>query len=254
MGRISREQLGRLSLPERHDVLVAHLRRRDLLRSAGVVTAAAALTPSLSPALWTRAAGALSSAAVPVTGRWLSYGNDPRTEMTVSWQVPEPVDRPQVRFGPAGALDTVVPAELRRVLAGASRGGGLTADGVVGNSPGGALGRSSAGQGSCCSAIAGPGTGGSRQGGGQRQLAPASGREGEAVTAQRDGFHGVQCRVIQAAEERGQFGPNSADLFQDGVNLPGARDNPGIGRAGGSRGRRWNWPSGLTSSSPSSTA
>jgi hypothetical protein len=62
-----------------------------------------------------------------------------------------------------------------------------------------------------------------------------AGREGEAVTAQRDGFLGAQRRVIQAAEERGQFGPNSADLFQDGVDLPGARDNPGIGRAGGSR-------------------
>ena len=86
-----------------------------------------------------------------------------------------------------------------------------------------------------CGAVAGPGAGGSRQGGGQRQLAPPAGREGEAVTAQRDGFLGAQRRVIQAAEEGGQFGPNSADLFQDGADLPGARDNPGIGRAGGSR-------------------
>ena len=46
-----------------------------------------------------------------------------------------------------------------------------------------------------CGAVAGPGAGGSAQGGAQRQLAPPAAREGEAVTAQRDGFLGAQRRV-----------------------------------------------------------
>ena len=42
---------------------------------------------------------------------------------------------------------------------------------------------------------------------------------GAGAGTQRDGFGGSQCRVVQAAEERGQLRADPADLGQDGLHL-----------------------------------
>src|SRR5690242_225910 len=92
------EQLAeRMSLAEQHEYLRARFPRRALMRG-GAVTLGAVAGGAFVP-------GAVAQAAVPTQrtapateavdgayvapfGRHLAYGNDPRTEMAVSWQVP----------------------------------------------------------------------------------------------------------------------------------------------------------------------
>jgi hypothetical protein len=52
----------------------------------------------LTPELWRRPSGL---GAPPVHGLHLTFGDDPATEVVVSWTTPEPVRRPQVQFGTA---------------------------------------------------------------------------------------------------------------------------------------------------------
>ncbi|MFI6564713.1 purple acid phosphatase family protein [Streptomyces sp. NPDC050534] len=103
------EQLAaRMSLAEQHEYLRARFSRRNLMRG-GAVTIGAVAGGAFVP-------GAVAQAAVPARssapateavdgayvapfGRHLAYGNDPRTEMTVSWQVPVAVKKPFIRVG-----------------------------------------------------------------------------------------------------------------------------------------------------------
>jgi hypothetical protein len=81
----------------------AVLNRRSVLKGAGTAGLGLAL-----PGLWRQPAiaGSLSPAQLH-----LQFGNDPATQMTVSWTTAAPVSRPRVRFGPAtGATDEVVAA------------------------------------------------------------------------------------------------------------------------------------------------
>lgn len=98
----------RMSMAEQHAYLRARFSRRTMIRGGAVTlgavtggvfvpgaTAHAAVpTPRTAPA-----AGTADGAHVAPFGRHLAYGNDPRTEMTVSWQVPVAVRKPFIRIG-----------------------------------------------------------------------------------------------------------------------------------------------------------
>jgi hypothetical protein len=118
------EQLAeRMSLAEQHAYLRAKFSRRTMIRGGAVTlgavtggafvpgaTAQAAVpTRSTAPATET-----VDGALVAPFGRHLAYGNDPRTEMTVSWQVPVAVKKPFVRIGAhAWDLSRTIEAEVR---------------------------------------------------------------------------------------------------------------------------------------------
>ncbi|WP_199566325.1 purple acid phosphatase family protein [Streptomyces corynorhini] len=103
----------RMTMPEQHAYLRARIGRRALLRAgtltAGSVAGAGLLGSSsataqpgaaASPAfLPSSAATRVDGSLVAPFGRHLAYGSDPRTRMTVSWQVPLPVRRPYLRVG-----------------------------------------------------------------------------------------------------------------------------------------------------------
>ncbi|MFD8261511.1 purple acid phosphatase family protein [Streptomyces griseoluteus] len=100
----------RMSMAERHEYLRSRFSRRTLIRGGavtlgavaggafvpGAVTPAAAAAPT-APA--PRAAEHVDGALAAPFGRHLAWGNDPRTEVTVSWQVPVAVKRPFIRVG-----------------------------------------------------------------------------------------------------------------------------------------------------------
>ena len=67
--------------------------------------------------------------------------------------------------------------------------------------------------------VAGPGTRRPGKGGREGQLPPAACWEDAGTGVERDGFGGAQCRVEQAAEERGQLRADLGDLGQDRLRL-----------------------------------
>ncbi|WP_155054799.1 purple acid phosphatase family protein [Streptomyces blattellae] len=103
------EQLAeRMSMAEQHEYLRARFSRRTMIRGGAVTLGAVA------GGAFVRGATATAQAAVPAQrtssetvdgalvapfGRHLAYGNDARTEMTVSWQVPVAVRKPFIRIG-----------------------------------------------------------------------------------------------------------------------------------------------------------
>ncbi|MFJ5030989.1 purple acid phosphatase family protein [Streptomyces sp. NPDC088560] len=106
----------RMSMAEQHEYLRARFSRRNLIRGGavtlGAVTGGAYVTgataqaavPTLGvpPTQWGSTAPAtehVDGALVAPFGRHLAYGADPRTEMTVSWQVPVAVKKPFIRIG-----------------------------------------------------------------------------------------------------------------------------------------------------------
>ncbi|MFJ2671047.1 purple acid phosphatase family protein [Streptomyces sp. NPDC087525] len=103
----------RMTMPEQHAYLRERIGRRGLLRAgtfaAGTVAGAGLLGSSAATAGGTTATAPAflpSSAAVRVDGslvapfgRHLAFGADPRTTMSVSWQVPFAVRNPYVRVG-----------------------------------------------------------------------------------------------------------------------------------------------------------
>jgi hypothetical protein len=98
----------RMSLAEQHEYLRARFSRRTMIRGGavtlGAVTGGAFVTGSTARAAvpagrTTPATGTVDGALVAPFGRHLAYGDDPRTEMTVSWQVPVAVRKPFVRIG-----------------------------------------------------------------------------------------------------------------------------------------------------------
>src|SRR5689334_24551254 len=89
-----------MSMAEQHEYLRARFSRRTMIRGGavtlGAVTggafvpgATAQATPMAAPRTET-----VDGSLVAPFGRHLAYGNDPRTEMTVSWQVPVAVKKP----------------------------------------------------------------------------------------------------------------------------------------------------------------
>ncbi|TQJ88367.1 purple acid phosphatase-like protein [Streptomyces sp. SLBN-31] len=102
------EQLAeRMSMAEQHEYLRARFSRRNLMRG-GAVTIGAVAGGAFVPGAVARAAVPTQSqnraeyvdgALVAPFGRHLAFGNDPRTEMTISWQVPVTVKKPFIRVG-----------------------------------------------------------------------------------------------------------------------------------------------------------
>ena len=101
----------RMSMAEQHEYLRAKFSRRNMIRG-GAVTLGAVAGGAFVPGVTARAATAqavptrtaprtetVDGALVAPFGRHLAYGNDPRTEMTVSWQVPVAVKKPFIRIG-----------------------------------------------------------------------------------------------------------------------------------------------------------
>ncbi|MGF1237154.1 purple acid phosphatase family protein [Streptomyces sp. NPDC004690] len=107
------EQLAdRMSMAEQHEYLRSKFSRRTMMRGGavtlGAVAGGAFLTGTAAqaavPAQRTTPSAAPSTqhvdgAYVAPFGRHLAYGNDPRTEITVSWQVPVAVKKPFIRIG-----------------------------------------------------------------------------------------------------------------------------------------------------------
>ncbi|MFF9620055.1 fibronectin type III domain-containing protein [Streptomyces griseosporeus] len=99
---------GRMSMAEQHEYLRATFSRRTMIRGGavtlGAVAGGAFVTGSTAQAAvptqsTAPAAETVDGALVAPFGRHLAYGNDPRTEMTISWQVPVAVQKPFVRIG-----------------------------------------------------------------------------------------------------------------------------------------------------------
>ncbi|AGS69759.1 purple acid phosphatase family protein [Streptomyces collinus] len=98
----------RMSMAEQHEYLRARFSRRTMIRGGAVTLGAVAggafvpggTAQAAVPAQrHTPAAQKVDGALVAPFGRHLSYGTDPRTEMTVSWQVPVAVKKPFIRIG-----------------------------------------------------------------------------------------------------------------------------------------------------------
>jgi len=115
----------RMSMAEQHEYLRAKFSRRTMIRG-GAVTLGAVAGGAFVP-------GATAQAAVPTQstststekvdgafvapfGRHLAYGADPKTEMTVSWQVPAAVSKPYIRIGAhPWDLSRKISAEVRNL-------------------------------------------------------------------------------------------------------------------------------------------
>ncbi|MFJ3227063.1 purple acid phosphatase family protein [Streptomyces sp. NPDC086783] len=119
----------RMSMAEQHEYLRARFSRRTMMRGGAVTlgavaggvfvpgaSARAATASSAAPARAT-SAGKVDGALVAPFGRHLAYGADPRTEMTVSWQVPVAVRRPYIRIGAhPWDLSRKIEAEVRELF------------------------------------------------------------------------------------------------------------------------------------------
>jgi hypothetical protein len=93
-------------MAEQHEYLRARFSRRTMIRG-GAVTLGAVAGGAFVPDATAQAAVPSGRTAVETVdgahvapfGRHLAYGTDPRTEMTVSWQVPVAVKKPFIRVG-----------------------------------------------------------------------------------------------------------------------------------------------------------
>jgi hypothetical protein len=102
------EQLAeRMSMAEQHEYLRTRFSRRNVIRGGAVTLGAVAggafvpgaVAQAATPTQTFASAATVDGALVAPFGRHLAYGNDPRTEMTVSWQVPVAVKKPFIRIG-----------------------------------------------------------------------------------------------------------------------------------------------------------
>ncbi|OON79719.1 purple acid phosphatase family protein [Streptomyces tsukubensis] len=119
----------RMTMPEQHEYLRAKFSRRGALRTgtvaagavagAGLLGGSASATPLPQAPAFLKTASAAShvdGSLVAPFGRHLAFGADPRTEMTVSWQVPLAVKRPFLRVGTKPwDLSRKIEAEVRHL-------------------------------------------------------------------------------------------------------------------------------------------
>ncbi|MEV7733460.1 metallophosphoesterase family protein [Streptomyces sp. NPDC088921] len=96
-----------MSMAEQHEYLRARFSRRNMIRGGAVTLGAVAggafvpgaVAQAATPTQTFAGAESVDGALVAPFGRHLAYGSDPRTEMTVSWQVPVAVKKPFIRIG-----------------------------------------------------------------------------------------------------------------------------------------------------------
>ncbi|MFJ9146843.1 purple acid phosphatase family protein [Streptomyces sp. NPDC102270] len=97
----------RMSMAEQHEYLHTKFSRRNMIRGGAVTLGAVvggafvpgAVAQAATPTRTFPATESVDGALVAPFGRHLAYGNDARTEMTVSWQVPVAVKKPFIRIG-----------------------------------------------------------------------------------------------------------------------------------------------------------
>jgi Purple acid Phosphatase, N-terminal domain/Calcineurin-like phosphoesterase len=97
----------RMSMAEQHEYLRARFSRRNMIRGGAVTLGAVAggafvpgaVAQAATPTQTFASTESVDGALVAPFGRHLAYGNDARTEMTVSWQVPVAVKKPFIRIG-----------------------------------------------------------------------------------------------------------------------------------------------------------
>ncbi|CAM5583496.1 purple acid phosphatase family protein [Streptomyces canus] len=96
-----------MSMAEQHEYLRARFSRRNMIRGGAVTLGAVAggafvpgaVAQAATPTQTFAGTESVDGALVAPFGRHLAYGNDARTEMTVSWQVPVAVKKPFIRIG-----------------------------------------------------------------------------------------------------------------------------------------------------------
>ncbi|WP_069764170.1 metallophosphoesterase family protein [Streptomyces sp. LUP47B] len=96
-----------MSMAEQHEYLRARFSRRNMIRGGAVTLGAVAggafvpgaVAQAATPTQTFASTESVDGALVAPFGRHLAYGNDARTEMTVSWQVPVAVKKPFIRIG-----------------------------------------------------------------------------------------------------------------------------------------------------------
>ncbi|MGW0332112.1 purple acid phosphatase family protein [Streptomyces sp. NPDC003011] len=122
----------RMNMAEQHEYLRTRFSRRTMIRGGAVTLGAVAggafvpgaTAQAATPAATTRTE-TVDGALVAPFGRHLAYGNDPRTEITVSWQVPVAVKKPFLRVGARPwDLSRKIEAEVRALHTPAGVGAG----------------------------------------------------------------------------------------------------------------------------------
>jgi len=117
----------RMSIAEQHEYLRSRFSRRTMIRGGAVTlgaVAGGAFVPGAAsaavPSQATHGAPAVEKvdgALVAPFGRHLAFGADPRTEITVSWQVPVAVKKPFIRIGARPwDLSRKIEAEVRTLF------------------------------------------------------------------------------------------------------------------------------------------
>ncbi|MGA5702521.1 purple acid phosphatase family protein [Peterkaempfera bronchialis] len=114
--RVSRRRRDEMTIAEQYEYwqdVKKSLPRRRFLQFGAAGAAALAVGPTLlSQSAYAEAPGS----AVTPFGRHLAFGNDPRKQMRVAWQVPAAVKNPVLRLGTsADDLSQVVQGELRNL-------------------------------------------------------------------------------------------------------------------------------------------
>ncbi len=99
-GEIPQRFVKDMSAQEMHDYLKKRYSRRGVLRGAAAVGAAAAAGPTL----WSRSYADASTPGSPVGPQWIALGEDPASEMHISWSAgayttAANVPAPKVRWG-----------------------------------------------------------------------------------------------------------------------------------------------------------
>jgi Purple acid Phosphatase, N-terminal domain/Calcineurin-like phosphoesterase len=122
--RLTPEQASSLSLAEQHEWFRRNHRGprpgSGLLAAGQQVSRAGLASRRLGPGL-ERRAGRLSGPHLPPRGRHLAFGQDPATQMSVSWQVPGQVASPFIRVGESrDDLSEPIAAEIRALTTPAS--------------------------------------------------------------------------------------------------------------------------------------
>ncbi|MDQ0761015.1 purple acid phosphatase family protein [Streptomyces canus] len=122
-----------MSMAEQHEYLRARFSRRTMIRGGAVTLGAVAggafvpgaVAQAATPTRTFAGAESVDGALVAPFGRHLAYGNDARTEMTVSWQVPVAVKKPFIRIGARPwDLSHKIEAEVRTLYTPAGVGAG----------------------------------------------------------------------------------------------------------------------------------
>ncbi|MDX6354162.1 MAG: hypothetical protein QOF98_1065, partial [Streptomyces sp.] len=112
----------KMSMAEQHEYLRSKVTRRRMvlggIATAGTVAASGLLSASAqaqTPSLITNTAtGTVNGALVAPFARHLQFGADPKTQFTISWQVPLAVKKPFVRIGlQPWSLSHKIQAEVR---------------------------------------------------------------------------------------------------------------------------------------------